>query len=191
MRPLPKPLLSFTNLPSSPPKDLSANLDDERKPRKWYHYLPLCGTIILILAPHPSLLYFLVNHHLKTLDDPIRFSIHLIVTYTLTFLTFTSLIICVARDPGPVSVSENAQDDNDEMGLTDALLAGGADDEDFNSPTKWCRKCWAPKPERTHHYHCLGPAEFNIVFQTTTALGWVPDVSDIEHIRPSFTFFVA
>jgi len=25
------------------------------------------------------------------------------------------------------------------------------EDDDFNSPLKWCRKCWAPKPERAHH----------------------------------------
>ena len=74
------------------------------------------------------------------MNDRVQFTVHLLVTYALTFLAFSSLIICVARDPGPVSVDER-DDDNEgrEVGLSEALLDT---DEDFNSPAKWCRKCW-------------------------------------------------
>jgi len=43
------------------------------------------------------------------------------------------------------------------MSVTEALLMPATtrtaddNDDDFNSPLKWCRKCWAPKPERAHH----------------------------------------
>jgi palmitoyltransferase ZDHHC2/15/20 len=107
--------------------------------------------IILLLAPHPSWLIVLVNFHLQTLRAPVAFLIHLLVSYALTFLAFSSLIVCVSRDPGPVSTSDN-EDSNErsraETSLTEALLEPM---DDFNSPAKWCKKCWAPKPERTHH----------------------------------------
>ncbi|KAF8892386.1 hypothetical protein CPB85DRAFT_1331597 [Mucidula mucida] len=108
-----------------------ASEPDELPRKPWYHYLPLLGTVSLILAPQPSLLIVLA---------PFTFIVHLSAIYTLTFMIFTSLIICVARDPG--------------------WRASGADrgalcDFDFSAPGKWCRKCWAPKPERTHHCtHC-------------------------------------
>lgn len=64
-------------------------------------------------------------------------------------MIFSSLIVCVARDPGPVnpppSQVEGAEED--EMGLREALMP----DRDFSSPGSWCRKCWASKPERAHH----------------------------------------
>uniref|UniRef100_A0A0W0F1Y8 Protein S-acyltransferase n=1 Tax=Moniliophthora roreri TaxID=221103 RepID=A0A0W0F1Y8_MONRR len=199
------PLVSFTNLPSSPPKHLDLPVDSDSSPRKWYHHLMLLGTALLIFAPHPSLLYFLLIHYLKTLDSPIRFAFHLFVCYTLTFGAYTSLIVCVARDPGPttsISENENENEGEDEMGLTEALLSGHHDD-DFNSPAKWCRKCWAPKYERTHHCSmcgrcvlkmgkCLflfGPPHFaNPLPQTIIVRGWAHGVSATEHTPPSFTF---
>ena len=65
------------------------------------------------------------------------------------FFACTSLIVCLARDPGPVSSPEDAQDDNEETSFAEALTAPLVDD--FNTPDKWCKKCWAAKPERTHH----------------------------------------
>ncbi|KAF9464119.1 DHHC palmitoyltransferase-domain-containing protein [Collybia nuda] len=129
----------------------SPSTDESDTPKKsWYDYLPLCGTVSLILAPHPSLLYVLVDFHLKTLRQPLLFATHIIITYGLTFLAFSSLIICVSRDPGPVTsnVSSPANGTaDDEVGLTEALMP----DIDLSEPGRWCRKCWAPKPERTHH----------------------------------------
>ncbi|GLB38623.1 putative DHHC palmitoyltransferase family protein [Lyophyllum shimeji] len=144
-----EPLPSSRNPNSSPaPKLYDSHDDPPQKP--WHHYLPLCGTVLLILAPHPSLLYVLVTYHLQTLQTPFRFATHLLATYTLTFGAFSSLIVCVARDPGPVT--ETPQSEGDEVGLTEALMP----DIDFDNPGGWCRKCWAPKPERTHHCSTCG-----------------------------------
>ena len=127
----------------------------------------------MLLAPHPSWLYVLVDFHLQTMHQPLLFTIHLLVTYTLTFMIFSSLIVCVARDPGPVHppISQLEGADEEEMGLTEALMP----DRDFEFPGKWCRKCWvrgkiwtqllktkaltkvkAPKPERAHHCSACG-----------------------------------
>jgi palmitoyltransferase ZDHHC2/15/20 len=94
---------------------------------------------------------------------------HLVITHFITFLTFTSLIVCVARDPGPVRVpgypgsksggssgtasaarspvAESAREE-EELSLAEALMGStgggvfGEDDVDFSAPGKWCRKCW-------------------------------------------------
>jgi ribosomal protein L40E len=125
----------------------------------------LCGagTVLLILSPHPSLLILLVRFYLLTLHAPLRFAAHLLATYTLTFLALSSLLICVVRDPGPTAPADDAGGDEDAggegMSLAQALLAPPPpedDDDDFNSPKKWCRKCWAPKPPRTHHCSLCG-----------------------------------
>jgi hypothetical protein len=90
----------------------------------------------LLLAPHPSWLYVLVDFHLQTMHQPFIFAIHLLVTYTLTFMIFSSLIVCVARDPGSVlpSMSQLEGVDEEEMELTEALMP----DQDSG---RWCRKC--------------------------------------------------
>jgi hypothetical protein len=112
--------------------------------------------VLLVLAPHPSLLIMLVNYHLKTLHSPLRFIIHLLVTYGLTFCIFSSLIVCIARDPGPVPVEETRQDDDDdELDLGQALMAAHPDDN-ISAPGRFCRKCWVPKPERAHHCSVCG-----------------------------------
>lgn len=104
-----------------------------------------------MLAPHPSLLIVLVNYHLRILGSPTRFALHLAVTYTLSFLAFSSLIVIVTRDPGPVNVPKPQDDtvaEGDDMNVMQALLA--TNEDDLHSPGRWCRKCWAPKPERAH-----------------------------------------
>jgi len=156
------PLLSFTNdelrpLESSIIFDPKPLPSDPLAPRKrWYHYIPVCGTVLLILAPHPSLLYVLVDFHLQTLHQPIIFAVHLLITYALTFMTLSSLIVCIARDPGPANAPpsrlEGATGEGEEMRLTEALMP----DNDFSAPGRWCRKCWAPKPERAHHCSMCG-----------------------------------
>ena len=113
--------------------------------------------VVLLLAPHPSILYVLLNYHYLTLHAPYYFIAHLIIIYTLSFLAFSSLIACVARDPGPipdVKAEEVAHDvgggGGDDMSLEDALLSAPPSD-DYTQPGKWCRICWRPKPERAHH----------------------------------------
>ncbi|KIM50796.1 hypothetical protein SCLCIDRAFT_18504 [Scleroderma citrinum Foug A] len=50
-------------------------------------------------VPQPSVL--VLNHYLRTLHAPITFLVHLCISYTLTFLSFSSRSSSVARDPGP------------------------------------------------------------------------------------------
>jgi len=156
MTPRRTPLLSFSSMELQSaestiffnPQSLEHNPDTVRK--RWYHYLPLCGTVFLILAPHPSLLYVLVDFHLLTLHQPIIFISHLLVTYILTFMALSALIVCLARDPGPANAPlsrTEADGGGEEIQLREALMP----DNDFSSPGRWCRKCWAPKAERTHH----------------------------------------
>lgn len=97
------------------------------------------------------MLYVLVNYHLRILHAPHRFLLHLCITYALTFLAFSSLIAILIRDPGPVNVEKREQSaQSEDMNVLQALLT--SDDEDIHTPGKWCRKCWAPKPERAHQY---------------------------------------
>ena len=91
----------------------------------------------MILAAHPSWLYVLVDFHLRTMHQGSIFVIHLLVTYTLTFMILSSLIVCVARDPGPVNPLPS-QLEGAEADLREALMP----DRDFSSPERWCRKCW-------------------------------------------------
>ncbi|EIN13020.1 zf-DHHC-domain-containing protein [Punctularia strigosozonata HHB-11173 SS5] len=127
--------------------------------RPWYHYLPLLFTVGLILSPHPSILIVLVRYHLQILESPLYFGLNLIITYTLTFLALVSLLVCVVRDPGPVDYKPGEEDsslgDENAMSLTEALMGPGPTD-DYSEPGKWCNKCWAPKPERTHHCSTCG-----------------------------------
>ncbi|KAJ7213924.1 DHHC palmitoyltransferase-domain-containing protein [Mycena pura] len=128
--------------------------DPDAPTKRWYHYLPLCTAVLLILAPHPSWLYVLVVYHLQTAHAHGAFLAHLLVVYTLTFMIFSALIVCVARDPGPVSLLDepgNAGEGSAGVEAT-ALLAH----DDFSAPGRWCRKCWGPKPERTHHCSICG-----------------------------------
>jgi hypothetical protein len=85
-------------------------------------------------------LFVLVDFHIQTLHEPVVFAFHLFVTYALTFLAFSSLIVCLIRDPGPVVLNETRRDggDNEEVGLTEALLAS---EDAFSGSGRWCRKC--------------------------------------------------
>ncbi|KIM54654.1 hypothetical protein SCLCIDRAFT_1221790 [Scleroderma citrinum Foug A] len=84
-----------------------------------------------------SVLIVLLNHYLRTLHAPIKFLIHPCIPYTLSFLSFSSLIVCVARDPGRFALTNPRP-------LGEALTVALDVDDDRNdlfSPMKWCRKC--------------------------------------------------
>ncbi|KAJ7439227.1 DHHC palmitoyltransferase-domain-containing protein [Mycena latifolia] len=130
---------------------LGPSSDPDGPVKRWYHYLPLCAAVLLILAPHPSWLYVLVDYHLQTMHQPVVFVTHLLLTYTLTFMIFSALIVCVARDPGPVILDQPTNGETEEA--TEALMSPH---DDFSAPGRWCRKCWGPKPERTHHCSICG-----------------------------------
>ncbi|KAI0767343.1 zf-DHHC-domain-containing protein [Fomes fomentarius] len=154
------PLLSL-HLPS-PPRlgavDEDDVVGDDRILRKrWYHYLPLGLAVAMILGPHPSLLIVFVNYHYRIHGMLFRMGLHLLVIYTLTFMAFSSLIIVLARDPGPVGDSSRVEENSEgeEEDFLEALLAP-PEGEEAHGPGKWCRKCVAPKPERAHHCGTCG-----------------------------------
>ncbi|KAG9315944.1 DHHC palmitoyltransferase-domain-containing protein [Chiua virens] len=150
----PMPLLSFDFSMST--RDPSTLDDEDEPPKRWYHYLPLFGRSIASIAPHPSWLLVLVNHYLRSQNSTSSFFVHLAVSYTLAFLAFCSLIVCVARDPGPVTLPKGtSEEETDDLGLQEALIAT-PDFDDELTPLKWCRTCWGPKPERAHHCNICG-----------------------------------
>lgn len=142
------------NRPNEPPSLSDEVLEKGKK--LWYHRLPLGVTIGLILAPQPSVLWMLVNHHHKVLQRTGLALIHCLVIEALTFMIFSSLMICVSRDPGPVNVDnyDALPNQDEDIGVMDAL--NQPEDDDVFKPGRWCRKCWAPKPERTHHCSMCG-----------------------------------
>ncbi|KAJ3996689.1 DHHC palmitoyltransferase-domain-containing protein [Lentinula boryana] len=153
MRERPTPLLTFPEPPArAVTQEFTPTYDDDKSVRRWYHNVPLYGVIFLLLAPHPSLLFVLIQHYLVVLENPLKFIVHLLVIYTLTFMMFSSLIVLVARDPGPVTFEEPQNDHNtEEVGLTEALMS-----PDFLTPGRFCRICWTSKPDRTHHCSFCG-----------------------------------
>lgn len=110
--------------------------------------------VLLILAPHPSLLFMLVDFHLLTMDQYLVFGIHLFVTYALTFLAFSSLIVCIARDPGPIIIPQpvGSSDADDSLNFTEALMTSS---EDYDQHSGWCRKCWVHFSYPCHPNTCL------------------------------------
>ncbi|KAL0960801.1 hypothetical protein HGRIS_005817 [Hohenbuehelia grisea] len=145
--------------------------------------------IFLLLAPHPSILFVLVKYHLQTLHAPLQFLLHLFWIYTLSFLTFSSLIICVVRDPGPVQfdtvgTARRHGEGSESIGLTEALMP---QDVDFSAPGKWCRICWAPKPERAHHCSQCG----RCVLKMDHHCPWLGAKCVGHRTYPAFVHFLA
>ena len=115
----------------------------------------------MILGPHPSLFVIFVKYHYRVHHALLRASLHIFAIYTLTFLALSSLIVVLARDPGPVTdkthggeAGAGAGEDGEESFL-EALLAP-PEGEEAHGPGKWCKKCAAPKPERAHHCGTCG-----------------------------------
>ena len=115
--------------------------------------------ILLLIAPHPSFIIIIVNYHIRTLHNPFIAFIHVIIVYTLTFLTFSSLLVCVTRDPGSVKGAHHSKpngerydvaesdeelshlvipdgEEESEMSLAEVLASGRS-----SRKPKWCKKC--------------------------------------------------
>lgn len=131
---------------------------------------PTIVAVILILSPLPSIIVVTIAHHYKINSSIKTFAAHIAIACLLTFMALSSFIVCVVRDPGPISALKAREDDlehsplapptqsrnEDEMSLADALAGpsiGDADSSDEDSEIgvddqgerRWCRKCWAPK----------------------------------------------
>ncbi|TFK52325.1 zf-DHHC-domain-containing protein [Heliocybe sulcata] len=173
-------------LRSNPLSPVSVD-EDERPVKRFYHYIPLCFAVLFILSPHPSILVVLVNHHLKTLNSPLRFILHLSCIYLLTLLAFSSLIVCVARDPGPVTPENRSTghaDEDAEMSLTEALMGGH--DESTNLEG-WCRKCQSTKPERAHHCSQCGRC---VLKMADHHCAWIGNKCIGHRTHPAFIHFL-
>ncbi|KAI0260692.1 DHHC palmitoyltransferase-domain-containing protein [Gloeopeniophorella convolvens] len=185
------PLLAFEpgSVPATrkPADDYESDDEQPGNPRKWYHYVPLCIAVLLLLAPHPSILHVLLHYHYLTLHSAFFFCVHLLVIYALSFLAFSSLIVCVARDPGrvPDPKAETPHGDGGDVSLEDALLS--APPEDYTLPGRWCRICWGPKPERTHHCSQCG----RCVLKMDHHCPWMGAKCIGYRTYPSFLHFLA
>ncbi|KIY43777.1 zf-DHHC-domain-containing protein [Fistulina hepatica ATCC 64428] len=129
----------------------------ELSSRRWTDCIQLGVTVTLIIAPHPSWHYVLIRYYLSLRGNSWLFAFHLCATYALTIMSLSSLAICATRDPGPVTPTSqrgrivDEEEDVEEIELSEQLLS-----TDLNLPGKWCNKCWAPKPDRTHHCSMCG-----------------------------------
>ena len=137
--------------------------EDNMTPRKpWTAYLGPLFLVFLLMVPQPSWIILISSQYVTSFAG----FAHITVTTILTILAINSLGICTLRDPGRPSINDldpsgppggptltvDHFDDEDE-----ALLSDGDDDpNDFNSARKWCRTCWAPKPDRAHHCSTCG-----------------------------------
>ncbi|KAM5536788.1 hypothetical protein V8D89_009506 [Ganoderma adspersum] len=154
------PLLSL-HLPAPPRLGIADDDDfgdgDSKMRKRWYHYIPLLVAIIMILGPHPSLLIVFVRYHYLVHGLIFQPILHALAIYTLTFLAFSSLIVVLARDPGPVNDKSQGEDadEGEEEDFMQALLSHPESEEAYG-PGKWCKKCNAPKPERAHHCGTCG-----------------------------------
>jgi palmitoyltransferase len=59
-------------------------------------------------------------------------------------------------------------------------------DIDFSEPGKWCRKCWAPKPERTHHCSACG----RCVLKMDHHCPWLGSICIGHRTYPAFVHFL-
>jgi palmitoyltransferase ZDHHC2/15/20 len=136
--------------------------DDHTSPRKpWVAYLGPLFIVVLLVMPQPSWIILLSSQYVSSS----RRLLHLAVTTVLTLLAINSLAICTLRDPGRPKLDDIDSTESNH-GLRNVLTVEHSDDEDealleddpndFNSSRKWCRICWAPKPDRTHHCSSCG-----------------------------------
>jgi len=167
------PLLKFT-IEDAPVASVSkSNHRDDNSSKTWLSYAPLALAILLILMPHPSYAIMTASFYMTTRHSPIRFTIHLVMAYTLSLLALTSLVICVVRDPGSLTPRRKKQSDmriedqESRQALLNSADAGDEQDEDERVPTaaeidelavggRWCRHCWRARPERAHHCSTCG-----------------------------------
>ena len=124
----------------------------------------------MILGPHPSLLIVFVRYHYLVHGMIVRPILHAFAIYALTFLALSSLIVVLARDPGPVNdKSQEEAADEGEEDFMQALLTP-PEGEEAHGPGKWCKRCNAPKPDRAHHCGTCG----RCVLKMGTCLACLP-----------------
>jgi hypothetical protein len=133
--------------------------------KPWTAYILPAFAVVLILVPQPSWLILVTTQYGGRI-----IMIHLVITTLLTLGAINSLAICVFADPGRPTMEDldageeeranrkkkNTRHTRDSQNSEEAEALMDEDEEEddpnsFNSSLKWCRTCWAPKPDRTHH----------------------------------------
>ena len=124
--------------------------------------------ILILIAPQPSFIIIIVSYHIRTRHDPLFAFIHVLVVYTLTFLTCSSLLVCVTRDPGSTKGSLHSKPNgerDDAAGsdeeLSHLVIADGEQEEaemslaevlaavrtgETTRKPRWCKKCMVRFP---------------------------------------------
>ncbi|EUC62014.1 DHHC palmitoyltransferase [Rhizoctonia solani AG-3 Rhs1AP] len=141
-------------------------------------YGPATVAVALIISAMPSIIIVTTAHHYKIEKSAKMLIIHVFVACLLEFTALSSFIVCIARDPGPIAPlgfgendtehtalnapSKRSSGDEEELSLAEASAGPSIQDAesseedsdievDDQGEKRWCRKCWAPKPERAHH----------------------------------------
>ncbi|KAF8758313.1 DHHC palmitoyltransferase family [Rhizoctonia solani] len=94
---------------------------------------------------------------------------HIFIACLLEFISLSSFIVCISRDPGPIQqlgsgdaeraaldAPPRSNENDEELSLAEALAGpsikdaeSSEDDSDIEvddqGEKRWCRKCWAPK----------------------------------------------
>ncbi|PVF99097.1 zf-DHHC-domain-containing protein, partial [Serendipita vermifera] len=130
--------------------------------KKWTAYIGPMGAVFLLLLPQPSW-FTLINS--QYISPDLRLP-HAFATTILTLMALSSLAICTFRDPGRPKIDDVDSTERSYSTRSFGPEGAGEDEElleeeeedhnDFNSSRKWCRTCWAPKPDRTHHCSTCG-----------------------------------
>lgn len=149
--------------------------------KHWTAYIAPSFAVFLLLIPQPSWFILVTTLYFNSTDRLWRKgAMHLAITMILTLLALNSLAICCFKDPGRPrhedledaesttpygngNASEaKRRDTSDSDGSRtlveeeESLMDEEEDPNDFNSDRRWCRICWAPKPDRTHHCSSCG-----------------------------------
>ncbi|CAE6503654.1 unnamed protein product [Rhizoctonia solani] len=148
--------------------------------RVWYlvsTYGPAIVAVAFILSAMPSIIIVTVAHHYKIEKSVKMLIMHIFLSCLLEFMALSSFMVCISRDPGPImplgsrendpeqaalDAPSGGSEDNEGLSLAEALAGpsikdaeSSEDDSDIEvddqGEKRWCRKCWAPKPERAHH----------------------------------------
>ncbi|KAF8744805.1 zf-DHHC protein, partial [Rhizoctonia solani] len=132
-------------------------------------YGPAIVAVAFILSAMPSIVLVTIAHHYK-IERTVKVSImHIFIACLLEFMSLSSFIVCVSRDPGPIQqlgsgdaeraaldAPPRSNENDEELSLAEALAGpsikdaeSSEDDSDIEvddqGEKRWCRKCWAPK----------------------------------------------
>ncbi|KAG9127468.1 palmitoyltransferase for Vac8p [Ceratobasidium sp. 392] len=165
-------------------------------------YGPAIIAVALVLSAFPSMIIVTTAHHYK-IDGSLRsFIAHIVIASFLNFVTLSSFIVCVTRDPGPVAPLKSREDDvernalfprpnrnEEEISLADALA--GPSTEDAGSSDEDSEIGVDDQGERSPRELTIARIASGVFSKwTITAHGWQTIVSSGHRTYPSFLHFL-